>query len=98
MHKSITIIGAIAISASAALGTESSVPHLKADQVHALGFDGFWVTVAVIDISRLRQPTRHLPSVGSDGPPYGCVDYRYGVSGTLSRSVTAHAQGVKLCS
>ena len=48
-RKIITAIGAWVICTSAALGTESSVPHLKADQVHALGFDGFGVTVAVID-------------------------------------------------
>ena len=50
MHTKVTTaIGALAITASAALGTESSVPHLKADQVHALGYDGFGITVAVID-------------------------------------------------
>ena len=50
MHTKITIaIGALVITASVALGTETSVPHIKADQVHALGIDGFGVTVAVID-------------------------------------------------
>jgi subtilisin family serine protease len=50
MNKRIVIIGAIAIGATtAARATDSSVPHLKADQVHALGIDGFDVTVAIID-------------------------------------------------
>ena len=51
MNRRITIsAGIFAVSVSTALGTESSVPHLKADQVHALGIDGFGVTVAVIDM------------------------------------------------
>jgi hypothetical protein len=50
LHGNIrTTIGVLALWATAALGTESSVPHLKADEVHALGFDGFGVTVTVID-------------------------------------------------
>jgi hypothetical protein len=50
MHGKITIpIGASAISVSTAPATESSVPHLNADQVRAFAIDGFGVTVAVID-------------------------------------------------
>ncbi|HUU86030.1 MAG TPA: S8 family serine peptidase, partial [Phycisphaerae bacterium] len=42
-------ISAIALSTGAALGTESSVPFINADDVHAQGITGRGVTVAVID-------------------------------------------------
>jgi subtilisin family serine protease len=49
MRRVTVAIIAIALSAGAALGTESSVPFINADDVHAQGITGRGVTVAVID-------------------------------------------------
>ena len=49
MRHIIIMIAAIVTSASAALATDSSIPHINADSVHAQGIEGFGVTVAVID-------------------------------------------------
>jgi minor extracellular serine protease Vpr len=43
------LIAGCLLSAHAALATESSVPHIEADWVHAMGYRGQGVTVAVLD-------------------------------------------------
>ena len=50
MRKGTIAISALALSTGAALGTESSVPFINADDVHALGITGRGVTVALIDM------------------------------------------------
>lgn len=62
MCKATIVVGTIALSAGAALGTESSVPFINADDVHAQGITGRGVTVAVVDAggdpARLPGPSR----------------------------------------
>ena len=49
MRRLTTAISAIALLAATALGTETSVPFINADDVHAQGITGRGVTVAVLD-------------------------------------------------
>ena len=62
MPRVTVAISVIALSAGAVLGTESSVPFINADDVHAQGITGRGVTVAVIgaggDPARLPGPFR----------------------------------------
>jgi len=49
MHMRTIIMVALCVAADSAFATESSVPFLNADDVHAEGITGLGVTVAVID-------------------------------------------------
>lgn len=100
--KILLTIGTFFICASAALGTDSSVPHIKADQVHALGFDGSGVTVAVIDtgidyshpglVGHIRPGGRSYEGGDLQGDPGDDV---YGDGhGTYMSLIIADASGV----
>jgi len=88
---------AVALGAGVARATDSSVPFIRADQVHAMGITGAGVTVAVIDTGIYYDHPGLLGSISDGGISFengrpvfdgGTDIYEYGHGTYMSLIIT----------
>jgi subtilisin family serine protease len=93
---------AVALGAGVARATDSSVPFIRADQVHAMGITGAGVTVAVIDTGIYYDHPGLLGSISDGGISFengrpvfdgGADIYEYG-HGTYMSLIITDGSGV----